>query len=142
MPFNTFKSLSHKVWHENCDKHEHYRHFMLQLCHSCIKRILLNTWMIMVWVWYFRTILAALFTMKARQLIQRALTYKTWHREVASMLLCDAEEGETQFVSASVSSTSQINTVKLVSVSHQGFFPGRFCTNVTSNNLLIYQILP
>lgn len=49
----------------------------------------------MVWLWYIRTVLAALFTMKARQLIQRVMTYKTWHREVASMLLCDTEEGET-----------------------------------------------
>lgn len=38
------------------------------------------------------------------------------------MFLCDTEEGETQFVSASVSIASQIITVKLVSVSHQDFF--------------------
>lgn len=56
------------------------------------------------------------------------------------MLLCDTEEGETQFVSASVSSTSQIITVNLVSVSHQGFFQADVAQNVTKNNLLIYQI--
>lgn len=100
-------------------------------CHCRFKRTLLNTRMIMVWLWYIRTVLAALFTMKARQLIQRVMTYKTWHREVASMLYCETKEGETQFVSASVSSTSQIIIVKVVSVSHQGFFPGRCCTNVT-----------